>query len=188
MRTRLTCTLVSVVGVLSTVALLLPVGSSAVAAPVAPSLTITPLTGPAGTTLHVTGSGCPDSSWDTSLTWRIHVQTQPQGSTPAAGVITEPSGTPTNPIAFPAIGYPGVATVTATPAPDGSWAADLTIPATGALAAVPGNYPVGAVCYATEGIEAGTIVYAAATFVVPDTPPQAPIAPLPIPAVPGFTG
>jgi hypothetical protein len=168
------------------IAVLVPMGGGVVHAAVAPSLAIEPTTGPAGTNIHVTGTGCPDPSWDTSLTWTVHVQIETQGSTSRAGTVTQPSGTPTTPIAFPAIGYPGVAVASATPAADGTWSADITIPGDGAFAAGPGSYPIGALCYATEGAEAGTIDYAGETFVVPPT--TTPIVPTPIGASPSLTG
>jgi hypothetical protein len=154
----------------------------------APSLTISPTSGPAGTTIHVTGSGCPDPAWDTSLTWTVHVQTLPPNSAPAVEKVTPPTGgTPTTPIAFPAVGYPGVVDASVTPAADGTWSADITMPTTGGLmATVPGSYPVGALCYATEGTEAGTINYPSETFVVPPT--ASPVVPTPITVSPNLTG
>ena len=72
------------------------------------------------------------------------------------------------------------------PASDGTWSADITIPSDGAFAAGPGTNPIGALCYATEGAEAGTIDYTAETFVVPPT--TSPIVPTPIAASVNFTG
>ena len=167
-------------------AVLTPMAGRVVHAEVSPSLAIEPTTGPAGTTIHVIGTGCPDPSWDTSLTWTVHVQIQEQGSTPRAGTVTPPSGTPTTLIVFPAVGYPGAAAATATPAAEGTWSADITIPGDGPFAAGPGSYPIGALCYAMEGAEAGTIDYAAVTFVVPPT--TSPIVPTPIAASPNLTG
>jgi hypothetical protein len=150
-------------------------GAQSGGAATSPSLTADPTHGPAGTTILVSGTACPDPSWDTSLTWRVHVQIQPPGSAPATGEVTPPSGTPTTPIGFTAEGYPGRADATATPAADGTWSTQVTIPDSGPLAAVPGTYPIGALCYAIEGAEAGTIVYPAQTFTVP--PPSAPPSP-----------
>ena len=167
-------------------AVLTPMAGRVVHAEVSPSLAIEPTTDPAGTTIHVTGTGCPDPSWDTSLTWTVHVRIQEQGSTPRAATVTPPSGTPTTLIVFPAVGYPGAAAATATPAAEGTWSADITIPGDGPLAAGPGSYPIGALCYAMEGAEVGTIDYAAETFVVPPT--TSPIVPTPIAASPNLTG
>jgi hypothetical protein len=176
---------VLVVVVVATIVLVAS-GSVTSRAAESPSLTIDPTFGLPGTTIHVSGTGCPDSSWDISLTWLIHVQIRPAGSTPSAGVVTQPSGTPMTPIAFTAEGYVGRADAFVTPAGDGTWSTDITIPGTGDLAAVAGNYPIDALCYAQEGAEAGTIGYAAQTFAVPviDYPPPPP----PRITNPNFTG
>jgi hypothetical protein len=52
------------------------------------------------------------------------------------------------------------------PGPDGRWIAHLTIPEQGASAfpATPGRYPITALCYATEGAEAGYVSYRARHF------------------------
>ena len=157
-----------------------------------PSLTIDPTAGPAGTTIGVSGTGCPDASWDGSLTWRVHVQIREPGSTPSPGGVTSASGSPKTVIAFTAEGYPGRADATATPAADGTWSTDITIPGSGPTLALPADYPVSALCYAHEGAEGGTIEYPAATFVVVqvDPPPLPPPPPPPPPVVtnPNFTG
>jgi hypothetical protein len=159
-----------------------------------PTLTIAPNEGtvlPAGFTVHVTGTGCPDAAWDDSLEWRVHVQTLQGGTAPTSLVVTPPSGTPSTPLAFPAVGYPGVASVDTTPAADGSWTADLVIPGSGALAAEPGQtYPISATCYALEGVEAGTITYASQSFTAfakGGPPPITTVTP-PIIAAPTFSG
>jgi hypothetical protein len=159
-----------------------------------PVLTISPNQGtvlPAGLTIHVTGTGCPDGAWDDSLQWRVHVQTLQGGSAPTSLVVTSPSGTPSTVLAFPALGYPGAATADTTPAADGSWAVDLVVPGSGDLAAEPGKtYPVSAICYAAEGIEAGTITYASQSFTAfakGGPPPVTTVIP-PIIAAPTFSG
>ena len=162
---------------------LVGVGTGTGRAAVSPSFAIDPTGGIEGTTIHVSGTGCPDSSWDAAFTWRVHVQIQPEGSTPPPGVVTQPSGTPATAVAFTQEGYPGRADATATPAADGTWSTDITIPATGTLAAVPGNYPIGALCYASEGAEAGTIRYPAQTFIVLGVDPPPPVV-----TTPTFTG
>jgi hypothetical protein len=162
------------------------VPASAGAAGNEPSLTIGPTSGLPGTTIHVRGSGCPDASWDTTLTWRVRVQTQQPDTTPSSGSVTQPSGTPTTPITFPLVGYTGLAEATVAPASDGTWSTDITIPTTGDFAAPPGFYAIGALCYADEGIEAGTIEYAAQTFELVGDDPLPP--PRPLVTNPTFTG
>ncbi len=168
---------------------LLSVGTTGAATD--PVLTISPSEGTvlaAGFTVHVSGTGCPDRAWDDSLEWRVHVQTLPGGSAPTSLTVTPPSGTPSTPLAFPAVGYPGVAIADATPSADGSWAVDLVIPGSGEFAVVPGQtYPIAATCYAVEGIEAGTIRYGSQTFSAfakGGPPPATP----PIEAAPTLTG
>lgn len=159
-----------------------------------PTLAINPTQGtvlPAGFTVHVTGTGCPDSSWDDSLEWRVHVQILPGGSALTSLVVTPPSGTPSTPLAFPAVGYPGVASADTTPQADGRWAVDLVIPGSGELAAEPGQtYPITATCYAAQGVEAGTISYASQGFLAfaKGGPPPITNATPPIEAAPTFTG
>jgi hypothetical protein len=158
-------------------------GSARSSATESPSMTIDPTNGLAGTTIHVSGSGCPDASWDTSLTWLVHVQIQPAGSTPSTGAVTQPSGAPKTQIGFTQEGYAGRADATATAASDGTWSTDITIPGGGSMVAGPGNYPIGALCYAQEGAEAGTMAYAAQTFAVAVIDPPPPIV-----TTPTFTG
>jgi hypothetical protein len=173
---------------------LISVGSAAHGA-TDPTLTISPSEGtvpPAGITVHVAGTGCPDPSWDDALEWRVHVQTLQGGSAATLLVVTPPSGTPTHPLAFPAIGFPGAASAGTTPAADGSWAVDLVIPGSdSSLAAIPGEtYPITATCYAAEGVEAGTISYASQGFLMfaKDGPPPVTTVTPPIQAAPAFTG
>jgi hypothetical protein len=90
------------------------------------------------------------------------------------------------PIAFTAEGYIGRADAYTTPASDGTWSTDITIPGSGDLAAVAGNYPIDALCYANEGAEAGTIGYPAQTFSVPVIDQVTP--PPPRITNPNFTG
>jgi hypothetical protein len=158
-------------------------------------LTISPSQGTvlaAGVTVHVTGTGCPDPSWDDTLEWHVHVRTLQGGSAPTPLLVTPPSGTPTNPLAFPAIGFAGAASADTTPAADGSWAVDLVIPGSdsGSLAANPGEtYPITATCYAAEGIEAGTIRYASEEFLAFAKGGPPPITnTTPIQVAPTFTG
>jgi hypothetical protein len=183
--------LLTVVAVAAVIALVGLMTSGAGGTAVLPSLTIAPVTGPAGTTIHVSGTGCPDSSWDTSLHWHVHVQIAPAGSASATLTVTPPSGTPKTPIAFTTEGYPGRADADTTSASAGSWSTDITIPATGDLAAGSGSYPITALCFAAEGAEAGTIRYPSETFVVPPTTPNpspSPSAPTPLVTSPAFTG
>ena len=152
-----------------------------------PSLTIEPNGGLPGTLIHVSGTGCPDATWDTQLTWQVRVQTEQPGTTPSAGAVTPPSGTPTTPIAFPAVAYPGFVESTVTPASDGTWQTDITIPTTGDFAGPSGIYEIGALCYADEGVEAGTIEYAAHSFELIHDDPLPPPPP-PLVTNPNFTG
>lgn len=182
---RLTLLLLSV---LSAIGVATPWLATTAGAAAAPSLAITPTNGPAGTTIHVSGTGCPDSSWDTTLHWAIHVTIAARDSAATVLTVTQPNGTPHTPLGFTLEGYPGRADASTAPASDGSWAVDVTIPATGGvLAAVPGTYPVTATCYATEGVEAGTITYPSQGFTVPATS-DAPQPPAPVPAPPVLTG
>jgi hypothetical protein len=190
MRSKATRHLLSI----SAAVVLLAARLSAAGGATDPTLSISPNQGTvlaAGFTIHVSGSGCPDSAWDDSLEWHVHVQTLQGDSAGAALTITPPSGTPSTPLAFPAIGYPGVATADTTPAADGSWAVDLVIPGSGTLAANPGSvYPVTATCYAAEGVEAGTIGYASqgfTAFAKGGPPPITTVTP-PIIAAPTFSG
>jgi hypothetical protein len=84
-----------------------------------------------------------------------------------------------------------VASVDTTPAADGSWAAELVIPGSGALAAEPGQTsPISATCDALEGVEAGTITYASQSFTAfakGGPPPITTVTP-PIIAAPTFSG
>ena len=73
------------------------------------AVTISPTSGPAGTTIHVTGANCPTTGWDTSLHWSVHVQILQGNSAPTPSTITQPSGTPMTPLAFASVGYPGAA-------------------------------------------------------------------------------
>ena len=161
--------------------------ATAASAAATPSLAIAPTSGPAGTTIHVSGTSCPDTSWDTTLHWAVHVQVLPGGSADAALTVTPPNGTPHTPFVYTLEGYPGRADASTSAASDGSWAVDVTVPAIGGLAAVPGTYPVSATCYATEGTEAGTIGYPSQDFTVP-APTPAPQPPAPVPAPPVLTG
>jgi hypothetical protein len=159
-----------------------------------PTLTISPSQSTvlaAGVTVHVTGTGCPDPSWDDTLEWHVHVHTLQGDSAATTLTTTPPSGTPSTPLAFPAIGYPGVATADSTPATDGSWAVDLVIPGSGEFAANPGSvYPITATCFAAEGVEAGTISYASQGFTAfaKGAPPPITAGTPPIVAAPTFTG
>ena len=165
---------------LALIALLAPLAGEAVGEDPTPSLAISSTAGFAGTTIHVSGTGCPDTTWDTSLHWSVHVETEPAGSAPQPLRVTAPSGTPMTPIGFALPTHAGIAIADVAPAPDGSWSADLRIP-DAVFAAGPGNYPVSALCYAAEGTEAGMIEYAAQTFAVAASPAS-------VETQPSFTG
>ena len=105
--------------------------------------------------------------------------------------VTTPNGDPRTPIAFATDLYPGKVETDVVPQANGRWIARLTIPKRVALGAptMPGHYPIGALCYATEGAEAGLVNYQAASFTVtssdlPDmrasTAPAVPLTSLPI--------
>jgi hypothetical protein len=82
------------------------------------------------------------------------------------GSVTPPTGTtPETPVGFSAVGWPGRADADATVAKDGSWTTHISVPE------MPhgwptAKYPVGAVCYANEGAEAGMIQYADALLTI----------------------
>jgi hypothetical protein len=131
-----------------------------------PAVSIEPTTGPAGTTITVSGTGCPQGEWG-AFTWQVHVGVGRNGEVPSAGSITEPDGSAANGVgtSFTQDGYPGRADADATPDTSGSWSVQLKIPGPGDnLPATPGRYPVGAVCYAKEGTNVGRVNYATAQF------------------------
>ena len=130
-----------------------------------------PTSGPPGTTVTVHGSGCPQPGWG-DYSWRVHVGTGAAGTTRVPSSVTPPSGEPKTPIAFTDQGYPGRVEVEVTPGRKGRWVAHLTIPTKGhsVFPATPGKYPVGALCYAMEGAEAGQVNYNLGTFTVTSPP------------------
>jgi hypothetical protein len=120
-----------------------------------PAVTIAPTTGPPGTTVQVSGTDCPDPAFDATLNWNVAVLV-PTGPLITVGV-TPPAGPPTTPIAF----IPEDVAGSTVPAADGSWSTDIPMPPNG-TAGVPGTtarLAVTALCYATEGAEAGIIHY-----------------------------
>ena len=133
----------------------------------ATTIAVHPRSGPPGTTITVRGSACPPSDRGQYI-WTVHVGTDPSWATPAPSRVTPPSGEPTSPIGFTARGYPGRVDGEVVPGPDGRWIAHLTIPerGTSAFPATPGRYPITALCYATEGAEAGFVSYRARAFLV----------------------
>ena len=143
----------------------------AVGAPLTSSgITISPTSGPVGTVVTVKGAGCPPASW-AHYSWTVHVQTGLVGTTGPqdAGRTVEPSGTPKTPIAFTTQGYPGRVDVDTTPNRQGRWSARFTMRAKAQPSfppTMPGKYPVYALCYATEGGEAGQVEYKVGTFTV----------------------
>jgi hypothetical protein len=81
----------------------------------------------------------------------------------------QPSGgTPSTPIAFTQQGYAGRVDADAVPNKQGRWSVQFPIPEAGhsIFPATPGKYPVTALCYATEGAEAGTVSYNVGIFKV----------------------
>jgi hypothetical protein len=131
-----------------------------------PAVSIEPSTGPAGTTITVSGTGCPQGGWG-AFTWQVHVAVGHNGAAPSAGSITEPDGAAANGVGtfFTQEGYAGRADADATPDSSGSWSVQLKMPGPGDnFPATPGTYPVGALCYATEGTNVGRVAYAAAGF------------------------
>lgn len=131
------------------------------------TITVSPHRGPAGTTITVKGAACPQAGW-AHETWHVHVGTGLAGTTPAPAKATPPSGDPKTPIAFTDSLYPGKVEADVTPRPDGRWVARFVLPKTVALGipTTPGRYPIGALCYAAEGAEAGLVNYTAGSFVV----------------------
>ena len=78
-------------------------------------------------------------------------------------------GTPTTPIAFATVGYPGRVDADTAPNTKGRWSARFTMAAKSERSlppTMPGKYPVYALCYATEGAEAGQVNYKVGTFKV----------------------
>jgi LPXTG-motif cell wall-anchored protein len=165
---------------------LMPLSFVMLAAPLAgvaradgPSIEIEPVSGPAGTTVTVSGSGCPQSGWG-AYTWSVHVQVGPPGAEPSVGLVTEPDGQPPDgsPPLFTLEGYPGRADADTAPNADGSWTVALTIGApTAPFPPVPGRYPIRASCAAMEGSNLGRVSYATAMFEVsPELPRTGPAA------------
>jgi hypothetical protein len=154
----------AVLPVASCLLLAVPTGASAQEAPTA---TIEPTTGPPGTTVTVSGSGCPSPSWG-DYSWSVHVQVRRSTESPSSGQVAEPTGEePRGPVGFTAEGYTGRADADAAPAEDGSWTVRLTIPgAQDNFPAVAGEYPISALCYAEQGLEAGSISYGQPVFTV----------------------
>ena len=138
--------------------------------PTSPGITISPRSGPVGTVVTVKGAGCPPNGWG-HYSWTVHVQTGlVDTSNPLdAGRVVQPTGTPTTPIAFTTQGYPGRVDVDTAPNEHGRWTARFKMPAKAQPSfppTQPGKYPVYALCYATEGAEAGQVNYKVGTFKV----------------------
>jgi len=176
---------------LLSVAVTASIGSTKVghAADAPPAPSVTPSAVEPGDTITVTGSGCPQAGWDASLTWTVYVKVEPAGVMLHGPMIVEPTGaTPHTPVAATQEGYRGRADADVAADPDGTWSAQLVVPATGPFAADPGEYEPFATCYATEGAEAGMVFYPAPAFTV-TTPVVRESPPSPgIPGSPRFTG
>jgi hypothetical protein len=137
-------------------------GAATAKAPLAVS--ISPASGPAGTSIQVTGERCPKRAWDKSLDWVVHVQIGPAGSMTPATVLP-PKTLFGSDVAFNSNGWPGRADVEVTANAKGKWSADI-IPGSQRYAALPGTYPVNVLCFAREGTQAGVLTYASQSFEV----------------------
>ena len=133
-----------------------------------PVATVEPVSGPPGTVVVVSGGSCPEPSWYASYNWKVHVQISPEGAAPSAGQITAPTGEPpSGGFGFTMEGYPGRMDADTTPASDGAWSVTLKIPDAGDdFPAVPGVYPISALCYPAEGANLGHVIYAQPLFEV----------------------
>lgn len=162
-------------------------GAAETAPPAVPAATIDPASASPGDTITVSGSECPQSGWDKSLAWTVHVQiSAPDSLTalPPPRGVTAPTGEmPHSPVAFTAEGYTGRSDATGSPRADGTWLVPLEVPGPGEpFPAEPGQYPISALCFAAEGAEAGTVGYARPSLIV--TAASVP----PVAVVPSFTG